>query len=450
MQKDVHFKNLGLVVVDEEQRFGVAHKEQLKRLRREVEVLTLSATPIPRTLHMALSGIRDMSVMDTPPEARLPVKTFVAEYSDEVVKEAILREMERGGQVFFLHNRVKTSRQTAAKLAELVPQARILVGHGQMPEAELEEVMLVFARGEADVLVCTTIIESGLDMPNVNTLIVDRADRFGLSQLYQLRGRVGRGDRRAYAYLLVPRGRRLTPAAEQRLQAILEASELGSGFRIAMRDLEIRGAGNLLGAAQSGNIHAVGLDLYSQLMQEAVWELNEQQAVGVDGVPTAGPPAPDLPRVELPLSAHIPESYIGHLPTRLEVYQRMARLRERREVPEVREELRDRFGALPQEVENLLRIVDLRVLAQSVGIESIVHSGDSIVLVFQEPVGGARVPLQRALGPSVSIGNRQMQLPTQPLGDRWLSRLTLVLERLQVFQEKLGSLAVAAAAPQRR
>ncbi|MEK7836862.1 MAG: helicase-related protein, partial [candidate division NC10 bacterium] len=304
LQKDVHFKNLGLVVVDEEQRFGVAHKERLKQLRREVEVLTLSATPIPRTLHMALSGIRDMSVMDTPPEARLPVKTFVAEYSDEVVKEAVLREMERGGQVFFLHNRVKTSRQTAAKLAELVPQARILVGHGQMPEAELEEVMLVFARGEADVLVCTTIIESGLDMPNVNTLIVDRADRFGLSQLYQLRGRVGRGDHRAYAYLLVPRGRRVTPEAEQRLQAILEASELGSGFRIAMRDLEIRGAGNLLGAAQSGNIHAVGLDLYSQLMQEAVWELNEQRAVGEEGVPTAGPPAPDLPRVELPLPAY--------------------------------------------------------------------------------------------------------------------------------------------------
>jgi len=413
-----------------------------------VEVLTLSATPIPRTLYMALSGIRDMSVMDTPPEARLPVKTFVAEHSDEVIKEALLREMERGGQVFFLHNRVKTSRQAAAKLAELVPQARIVVGHGQMPEAELEEVMLVFARGEADVLVCTTIIESGLDMPNVNTLVVDRADRFGLSQLYQLRGRVGRGDRRAYAYLLVPRGRRITPAAEQRLQAILEASELGSGFRIAMRDLEIRGAGNLLGAAQSGHIHAVGLDLYSQLLQEAVRELSaspsppspSEMERGPGG--EAGPPAPDLPRVELPLSAYIPESYIGHLPTRLDVYQRLARLRERREVPEVREELRDRFGALPQEVENLLRIVDLRALARSVGIESIVHSGDAIVLVFREPVGGARVPLQRALGPSVSIGNRQMQLPTRPLGDRWLSRLTLVLERLQVFQEKLGSLAV--------
>ncbi|HLF05296.1 MAG TPA: transcription-repair coupling factor, partial [Dehalococcoidia bacterium] len=248
LQKDVGFKNLGLVVVDEEQRFGVTHKEHLKRLRKEVDVLTLSATPIPRTLHMALSGIRDMSNMETPPEARLPVKTFVSEYSEDLIKEAILREMERDGQVFFLHNRVKTIHEVVAKLAELVPQARILVGHGQMPEADLEEVMLAFSRGEADILVCTTIIESGLDLPNANTLIVDRADRFGLAQLYQLRGRVGRGDHRAYAYLLTPRGRRITPAAEQRLEAILEASELGAGFRIAMRDLEIRGAGNLLGA----------------------------------------------------------------------------------------------------------------------------------------------------------------------------------------------------------
>ena len=258
LQKDVKFKNLGLVVVDEEQRFGVGHKETLKRLRNQVDVLTLSATPIPRTLHMALTGIRDMSVMNTPPEARLPVKTFVSEYNEETIREAILREIERGGQVFFLHNRVRTIQQTAAELAELIPEARFMIGHGQMPEAELEEVMEAFADGEADVLVCTTIIESGLDMPNVNTLILDRSDRFGLSQLYQLRGRVGRGEHRAYAYLLLPRGQRITEAAEQRVQAILEASELGSGFRIAMRDLEIRGAGNLLGAAQSGQIHAVG------------------------------------------------------------------------------------------------------------------------------------------------------------------------------------------------
>ena len=441
LQKDVHFKNLGLVVVDEEQRFGVSHKERLKRLRREVEVLTLSATPIPRTLYMALSGIRDMSVVETPPEARLPVKTFVSEYSEDVIKEAILRELERGGQVFFLHNRVKTIHQTAARLAELVPQARILVAHGQMPEAELEDVMLAFSRGEAGVLVCTTIIESGLDMPSVNTLVLDRADRFGLSQLYQLRGRVGRGDRRAYSYLLVPRGRRITPAAEQRLQAILEASELGSGFHIAMRDLEIRGAGNLLGAAQSGQIHAVGLDLYSQLLQEAVRELREQQSRDWAEVP-APRTVPDLPRVELPLSAHIPESYIAHLPARLEVYQRMVRIKQREDVPPLGEELRDRFGPLPQPVENLLLLVDLRAMAGAVGIESISYTGDAIELVLRDPVGGARVALQKALGPSVSIGNRQMHLPMRPLGDRWLSRLTRMLERLQVFQERLPSLLV--------
>jgi transcription-repair coupling factor (superfamily II helicase) len=299
--------------------------------------------------------------------------------------------------------------------------------------------MVVFARGEGDVLVCTTIIESGLDLPNVNTLIVDRADRFGLSQLYQLRGRVGRGDHRAYAYLLVPRGRRITEAAQQRLEAILEASELGSGFRVAMRDLEIRGAGNLLGAAQSGQIHAVGLELYSQLLQEAVQELAEQQ----------NPPSPplqkgvrgDLPRIELPLPAQIPEEYIAHLPTRLAVYQRLARMRERKEVQELREELRDRFGPLPQEVENLLSLVELRALAGAVGVESIICSGDAIMLALRDQVGGARVPLQRALGPSVNVGNRQMQLPMRRLGEQWLARLTRVLERLQVFQESLRSMA---------
>jgi transcription-repair coupling factor (superfamily II helicase) len=443
LQKDVHFKNLGLVIVDEEQRFGVGHKEKLKQLRKEVDVLTLSATPIPRTLHMALSGIRDMSTIDTPPEARLPVKTFVSEYSDDVIQEAILREMERGGQAFFLHNRVKTIHQAAAHVAELVPQARILIGHGQMPESELEEVMLAFAKGEADVLICTTIIESGLDLPNVNTLIVDRADRLGLSQLYQLRGRVGRGDHRAYAYLLVPRGRHITEAAQQRLQAILEVSELGSGFRVAMRDLEIRGAGNLLGAAQSGHIHAVGLDLYGQLLQEAVRELAEEQSTTEAGV---GPAAAQeettsLPRIDLPLPAQIPEDYIPHLPTRLAIYQRLARITERGQVPQLREELRDRFGPLPQQVENLLLLVDLRALANTLSIESILCSGDTIVLALRKPVGGARVPLQRALGPSVSVGNQQMQLSLRQLGEQWLARLTRVLERLRVFQERLQSAA---------
>ena len=437
LQKDVKFKNLGLAVVDEEQRFGVGHKEQLKKLRQEVDVLTLSATPIPRTLNLALSGIRDLSTMDTPPEARLPVKTFVSEYSEDVIKEAILRELERNGQVFFLHNRVKTIEQTAAHISEMVPQAKILIAHGQMAEGELEDVMVAFSGGEADVLVCTTIIESGLDIPNVNTLILDRADRFGLAQLYQLRGRVGRGDHRAYAYLLVPRGRKITEAAEQRVQAILEASELGSGFRIAMRDLEIRGAGNLLGAAQSGHIHQVGLDLYSQLLQEAVRELAEEQ-----GQDYADPsPVDELPRIDLPLQARLPESYISHLPTRLAIYQRLARLSQRPEIGVLRDELRDRFGPPPEEVENLLLVAELRSRAAAVGIESVDHNREGIVLALRSAAGGARAPLQQALGPSAVVGNRQVHLPWRRLGEEWPSRLRMMLDRFAVFQERLKQLA---------
>ncbi len=442
LQKDVQFKNLGLAVVDEEQRFGVSHKERFKQLRQQVDVLTLSATPIPRTLNMALAGLRDLSTMDSAPEARLPVKTFVSEYSEDVIKEAILRELERGGQVFYLHNRVRTIHQAAAKLLELVPQARIIVGHGQMAESDLEEVMVDFANGEADVLVCTTIIESGLDMPNVNTLIVERADRFGLAQLYQLRGRVGRSDHRAYAYLLAPQGRRITEGAEHRLQAILEASELGAGFRIAMRDLEIRGAGNILGASQSGHIQEVGLDLYTQLLNEAVRELEEESG----GTGAAEPMAPELPRIDLPLNARIPEEYVDHLPTRLAVYQRLAKLANSDDIPEIREELRDRFGPLPEEVENLLTLAGLRSLAATVGVESVVQSNDSILLSLRVPVGGARVPLQKALGPSVQVGNTQMQMPLRRLGDEWLSRLTRVLERFLAFQENLKALASSTSA----
>ena len=441
LQKDVEFKDLGLAVVDEEQRFGVSHKERFKQLRKQVDMLTLSATPIPRTLNMALSGIRDLSTMASAPEARLPVKTFVSEYSEDVIKEAILRELERGGQIFYLHNRVKTIHKTAAELKELVPQARVMVAHGQMAESELEDVMVEFGDGEADILVCTTIIESGLDMPNVNTLIVERADRFGLAQLYQLRGRVGRGEHRAYAYLLAPRGRRVTEAAEQRLEAILEASELGSGFRIAMRDLEIRGAGNILGANQSGHIQDVGLDLYTQLLQEAIRELEQEQG---DPSADAGPVPGELPRMDLPLSAGIPESYVEHLPTRLAVYQRLAKLASRSDIPEIRDELRDRFGPLPDEVENLLVVADVRALAASAGVESVIKGADAIVLSLRVPVGGARVPLQRALGPSVQVGNTQIQMPIRRLGDEWLSRLTRVIERFLVFQENLKNLAPAA------
>ena len=439
LQKDVQFKNLGLAVVDEEQRFGVSHKERLKQLRRQVDVLTLSATPIPRTLNMALSGLRDLSSMSSAPEARLPVKTFVSEYSEDVVKEAILREMERGGQVFYLHNRVRSIHQAADDIRKMVPSARVVIGHGQMAESNLEDVMMDFANGEADVLVCTTIIESGLDMPNVNTLIVERADRFGLAQLYQLRGRVGRGQHRAYAYLLAPRGRRITEAAELRLQAILEASELGAGFRIAMRDLEIRGAGNVLGADQSGHIQEVGLDLYTQLLHEAVRELEREE--DKSGIAGAVSPSEEPPRIELPLNAGIPEDYIQHLPTRLSVYQRLAKLTERRELPEIREELRDRFGPMPEEVENLMKVAEVRAVAGAAGAESVIRSTDSIVITLRNAVGGAKAPLQRALGPAAQVGNAQIQMPLRPLGEQWLARLNRTLERLQVFMDNMRQLA---------
>ena len=351
----------------------------------------------------------------------------------------MLREMERGGQVFYLHNRVRTILQTADDIRKLVPHARVIVGHGQMAESDLEDVMVDFAKGEADVLVCTTIIESGLDMPNVNTLIVERADRFGLAQLYQLRGRVGRGQHRAYAYLLAPRGRRITEAAEMRLQAILEASDLGAGFRIAMRDLEIRGAGNILGADQSGHIQDVGLDLYTQLLQEAIRELEREG--GHSNFAGNESSAEEPARIELPINAGIPEDYIAHLPTRLSVYQRLARLTERRELPDIAEELRDRFGPIPEEVENLLKVSEIRAIAGAGGAESVIRNSESIVITLRNPVGGAKAPLQRALGPSAQVGNSQIQMPLRPLGDQWLSRLTRTLERLQVFTDNMRQIA---------
>ena len=441
LQKDVKFKNLGLVVVDEEQRFGVAHKEQLKRMRKEVDMLTLSATPIPRTLYMGLSGIRDMSTMETPPEERLPVKTYLSEYSEDLIKEAVLRELDRGGQVFFLHNRVQTIRRVADNLQRLVPQARIAVGHGRMAEAGLEEVMVSFAQGEIDVLVCTTIIESGLDIPNANTLIIDRADRFGLSQLYQLRGRIGRSSHRAFSYLLIPRGRRITDAAKKRLKAILEAGELGAGFRIAMRDLEIRGAGNILGAAQSGYIHAVGFELYTQLLNEAVAEAKANQG---DAPAEVEAGARSETRVSLSLPAYILEDYISHLPARLAVYQRLTRVRSRHEVDDIGEELRDRFGPLPEAIVNLLYLVDLKLLAGNAGVESVSESGATITLTLSEAVGGAGIALQGALGPLARVGNKQVHVRVGAAGDAWKESLVSILERLAAFRKQLSSAAVTA------
>ena len=438
LQKDVEFKKLGLVIVDEEQRFGVAHKERLKSMREEVDVLTLTATPIPRTLNMAFSGLRDMSTMETPPEERLPVRTYVGEYSEDMVREAILRELERGGQVFFLHNRVHSIQRVARELQDLVPLARLAVAHGRMDEDELEQVMNDFARGEVDVLVCTTIIESGLDIPNSNTLIIDRADTLGLSQLYQLRGRVGRGAHRAHAYLFVPRARRITEAARKRLQAILEASELGAGFRIAMRDLEIRGAGNLLGAEQSGNIHAVGFELYSQLLQQAIAEVRIEDA----GERPKEEPRLEV-RVDLGLAAHIPESYIEHLPTRLAIYQRLTRVLERSEVNEIAEELRDRFGPIPTPVSNLLYVVEAKAVAQQADVESVIRSDGQVVLTLLSAVGGARLALEKELGDIARVGYRQIRLRLRPTDDDSREALLRALERIITFRERMESLAAA-------
>src|SRR3989475_7925629 len=314
LSKDVHFADLGLLVVDEEQRFGVTHKERIKNMRREVDVLTLSATPIPRTLHLSLVGIRDLSVIETPPEARLPIQTRIAEDDDGLVRDAMNRELDRGGQVFYVHNRIDTIEAAAERVRRLVPRAKVAIGHGQMPEGMLERVILDFDGGRFDVLVCTTIIESGLDIPNSNTIIIARADALGLAQLYQLRGRVGRSDRRAYAYLLHRRGTPLSLIARKRLHAIFSASDLGAGYQIALSDLEIRGAGNILGPEQHGHMAAVGFELYTRLLAEAVDRLRGRRPM----------PEPAPVRLDLPGSAYLPDEYVQDSGAKLEVYRRFA------------------------------------------------------------------------------------------------------------------------------
>jgi transcription-repair coupling factor (superfamily II helicase) len=360
LSDDIKFKDLGLLVVDEEQRFGVSHKEQIKRFRENVDVLTLSATPIPRTLEMSLTGIRDLSLIQTPPSERQPILTYVGEYDDRAVAEAIRRELLREGQVFFVHNRVQDIDLVAADLRELVPEARIAVAHGQMDEGSLETVVIDFWEGEFDVLVCTTIIESGIDMPTVNTLVVDRADLLGLGQLHQLRGRVGRAGTRAYAYLFTPPGRELTEEAYERLKTIGEATDLGSGFKIAMRDLEIRGAGNLLGTGQSGHIAAVGYDLYCQMVTEAVAELKGET-----------PPEPVEVKVDVPVDAYVPADYVEREDLRLEVYRRLAAITTPGELDDVRAEWIDRYGPVPPPAEALLAVARLRVAALRAGITEI-------------------------------------------------------------------------------
>ena len=425
LQPDISFKDLGLVVIDEEQRFGVLHKEKFKMLRRLVDVLTLSATPIPRTLYLALTGARDMSTIQTPPHDRLPVETIVTQYDERVIRDAIRRELNRGGQVFFLHNRVMTIEVMAKKLTALVPEARVVVGHGQMHSDDLEEVMTTFVNGEADVLLSTTIIESGLDIPNANTIIIDRADRFGLSDLYQLRGRVGRYKHQAYAYLLLPRHAGLLADVRKRLSAIKQYSSLGSGFKIAMRDLEIRGAGNLLGAEQSGHIIAVGFELYCQLLKQSVASLKGQKVkprvevqVRLDflalspveerpkaKLPSPGSassrdsgiideielderaeqnasldPQPSTLNHSLPAAAYVPFSYVAEPRQRIEIYRKLAQATDKASVHGLERELRDRFGPVPGAVELLLQVAQMKILAAERGITTIEVKEDRLML----------------------------------------------------------------------
>jgi transcription-repair coupling factor (superfamily II helicase) len=424
VQRDVEFKNLGLVVIDEEQRFGVAHKERLKQLRREVDVLTLTATPIPRTLHMGLVGVRDMSVLETAPEARLPVRTYVTEYDDGLVQEAILREIDRGGQVYFVNNRVQGIETIANRLRRLVPEANIGVAHGQMPEDQLEKTMLGFAEGDFDVLVCTTIIESGLDIPNANTLVVNSAHRFGLAQLYQLRGRVGRSASRAYAYLLYAKDMALSEVAQERLKTIFEATELGAGLRIAMKDLEIRGAGNLLGAAQSGHIAAVGFDLYTRLLAEQV-DLLKARHDGSMRLPFERA----WPSLDLPINAFIPPEYVTDDPVRLRLYQRFSSVEEDAQLGDLVNEVEDRFGALPEPTQHLVFLTSLRQRCSDAGVEAVTATQDEVIVKFDRLPALNFDQVSRAAGVPLKRGSNQIRF-ARGSGNAWMERLYALVSTL--------------------
>src|SRR5437773_1657177 len=369
LSRDVIAKNLGLVVLDEEQRFGVAQKELLRSLRLEVDVLALSATPIPRTLHMSLSGLRDISLIETPPVGRRPIRTHVGEYDEELIRTALVREADREGQSFYLHNRVETIDEAAAKLRELCPELRFIVAHGQMRERELEDRMLSFLSGDAHVLVSTTIIESGLDIPQANSLVVERADQLGLAQLYQIRGRVGRSDVPAHAYFFYPSAQELAPEARARLATLADHTELGAGFSIAMRDLEIRGAGDLLGTEQSGHVAALGFELYVELLNEAVAELSGQRRVAVRPV-----------RVDARIDAYVPASYIGSEALKIDLHRRLALAESENELRELEASVEDRYGPLPEPVEALFAIQDAKLKLAQTGADYLVYRGGRLTV----------------------------------------------------------------------
>lgn len=429
LSPDVVFKDLGLLVVDEEQRFGVRHKERLKQLRTSVDVLTLTATPIPRTLYLSLAGIRDLSLIRTPPRDRMPIITHVLPWSDQIVAEALQRELDRGGQVFFVHNRVETIHTAAERIRRLAPEARVAVAHGQMPGGKLDRTVRAFVEGELDVLVCTSIIENGMDVPNANTLLVDRADRFGLAQLYQIRGRVGRSDRRAYCYLIVPDD--LPEEADRRLRVLEHYTELGSGYSVALRDLELRGAGNLLGADQSGFAHAVGLDTYLRLLEDAVRRLKGRGE------------RRDFPEPEISLGAAalLPDSYVSDAGQKLHLYRRISRLREVGEIRSLRRELEDRFGALPPEAEALLEGAALRILGQRLGVQR-------ILLRDRE----ARVSFQRGVAPRLTVLQGPLEDRNVEVEVRRLDPLSFVLRQsgpgplLDTLREALALLSERQAA----
>jgi transcription-repair coupling factor (superfamily II helicase) len=428
VQPDVGFKDLGLVIIDEEQRFGVTHKEHLKRLRTEVDVLTMTATPIPRTLYMALTGVRDISTINTPPEERLPIITHIGPYSQRLVRQAVLREVERGGQVFFVHNRVHTIRAMEAHLNSLVPEARVGVAHGQMPEHELSQMMKRFSSGEIDVLLCTSIIESGLDIPNANTLIVDRGDTFGLAQLYQLRGRVGRGAQRAYAYFFRHRRRPPTQEGLERLEVIAENTQLGAGYSIAMRDLEMRGAGEMLGNRQHGYIASVGFHLYTRLLGQAVKELRRIEGLpdSKDGklqIKTTHMPV----SVDLPLPVGIPVDYVPDQNLRLRLYRRLADLENSSEIQALQDEFIDRFGPPPEPVMNLFYQMQVKLLAEQAGLASVVLEGEQIVLRYPplpEGVASRNLP---TINYHTRTGKNAYWMPLHVEGEEWQERLMNVL-----------------------
>ncbi|TQS75337.1 transcription-repair coupling factor [Ornithinibacillus gellani] len=434
LSKDVQFKDLGLLIVDEEQRFGVKHKEKIKQLKTNVDVLTLTATPIPRTLHMSMLGVRDLSVIETPPENRFPIQTYVLEYNPILVREAIEREMARGGQVFFLYNRVENIDRVARDIGMLVPNAKIAIAHGQMNETELENVIFGFLEGEFDVLVSTTIIETGVDIPNVNTLIVSHADRMGLSQLYQLRGRVGRSNRVAYAYFTYQKDKVLTEIAEKRLQAIKEFTELGSGFKIAMRDLSIRGAGNLLGAQQHGFIDSVGFDMYSQMLKDAIDARKEGKELTEI--------MPFEPELALAVDAYIPEDYIPDEKQKIDMYKQFQAITEVQDVMELQEELVDRFGDYPEEVAHLFEVTTLKIAAKKERVETVTERGNKIEILLEadrsQQVDGAKLfELANAYGRHVLLGTEQSKLKAtfQFSKETAFSRY----ETVQGFIEKLNT-----------